>query len=128
MAQHLLHQTVPHRHTAGDGQMSAHRPRQPQEPDQARSPAIDLGQAPDEPHRLRAHEDHIHKRARADRRHHADAFRRASDFAGGFFIERGHEFALGDVDEVAAIDDFAREFGKVRAGAGGGGARGVEAG
>ena len=31
-----------------------------------------------------------------------------------------HQPALGDVDEITSVDDFARQFGKIGAGAGGG--------
>jgi hypothetical protein len=115
VADHLLDETVADRHAAGDGDMRADRTRQFEEAQQSRPAAIDFGDAPDQEDDLRDDEDHIENRAWTDRRHHRNALGRRRDFLLGFRVQRAQQSPLGDVDEIAPVDDGAHRLGRLRA-------------
>ena len=110
MPEDLLHEAVADRHAAGDGDMGADGARQFDQPEQAGSTAVDLRDAPHQPHGLCDDENHVQQGARADGRDEADALGRIGDLAAGGVVERRHQRAFGDVDEIAAVDDLARQL------------------
>ena len=67
--------------------------------------AIEPRQLPDQPQRGHEHEQHVDQRARADRGDDRDALRGRRDQPARFLIERRHQFALGELDHVGAVDD-----------------------
>ena len=97
--------------------MGADRARELDEPEEAGPAAVDFGDAPDQAHDLGDDEDDVENRARADRGHERNALGGVGDFALRLVVERPQERALGDVDEVASVDDRARRVLDFRAGA-----------
>ena len=79
-------------------------------PEQARPAAVDFGDAPHEPHDLGDDEHDVEDRARADRGHQRHALGGGGDLAFRLVVERPQQRALGDVDEVAPVDDGARRI------------------
>ena len=59
-------------------------------------------------HDLGDDEHDVENRARADRGHQRNALGGVGDFALRLVVERPQQRALGDVDEVASVDDRAR--------------------
>ena len=57
-------------------------------PEQARPAAVDLRDAPDQPHDLGDDEHDVENRARADRGHERDALGRVGDLALRLLVER----------------------------------------
>ena len=108
MADDLLQKTVADRHAAGDGDMGADRARKLDEAEEAGPAAVDFGDAPDEAHDLGDDEHDVENRARADRGDQRNALGGLGDFALRPLVERPEQRALGDVDEVAPVDDRAR--------------------
>ena len=88
--------------------MGADRARELDEAQKARPAAIDLGDAPDQPHDLADDEHDVENRARTDRGHQRHALRGGGDLGFRLQVERTQQRALGDVDEVAPVDDRAR--------------------
>ena len=124
MADELLHQTVPRRHAAGDGDVGGDRAGELEKAEQAGPAAIDFRDSAHEIHRLRRDKDHVENRTRADSGDDADGLRRLGDGAADLQIERMQQLALGEIDQIAPVDDFARQprdfgAGGCRAGAGG---------
>ena len=78
------------------------------EAEQARPAAVNLGDAPHEPHDLGDDEHHVENGARADRGHERHALGGGGDLALRLVVEGPQKRALGDVDEVAPVDDRAR--------------------
>ena len=90
--------------------MRGNRAQEFQKAEQTRPAAVDHRDAPDEPCRLRPDEDDVDDRARRKRRHHGNPFGRARDFAPHVQVERLDKGALGNVDEIAPVDDVTRNF------------------
>jgi Dolichyl-phosphate-mannose-protein mannosyltransferase len=107
MAEHLLDQAVARRHAAGDGDMGNDMTHQGDHAERARPSAVQPRQLPDQAQRGREHEQHIDQSARADRGDDRDALRGGRDQAARLLIERRHQFAFGQPDQVGAIDDVA---------------------
>src|SRR5450756_2987108 len=114
MADELLQWAVADRHASGDRDMRADRARELEEAQEPGPAAIDLSDAPDEIDDLRDDEDDVEDGARADRRDHRDAFGRRRDLALDFGVERAQQRALGNVDEIASVDDRAGGFNRLR--------------
>jgi len=103
-----LQHAIADRHAAGDDEMRANRARQLDEPQQPRPPAVDLGDAPRQPHDLRRDENDVENRARRKRRHQRNPLGRRGDLGAGASVERLDQRPLGDLDEIAPVDDFGR--------------------
>ena len=110
MADELLDEAVADRHAPRDREMRDNRAQQLEKAEQARPAAIDDRDAPDKSYRLRPDEDNVDDRARRKRRHHGHALCRARDFPPYLQVQRPDKRALGNVDEIAAVDDVARNF------------------
>ncbi len=64
------------------------------------------------------HEEHVDGGARADGGHHRDALGGGADEAARLLVERTHQLALGEPDQVAAVDDVVEMALQPRPGAG----------
>src|SRR6202035_2110051 len=78
--------------------------------EQARPAAVDLGDAPYQPHDLGDHEHDVENGAWADRGHERHTLGGGGDLALRLVVEGTQKRALGDVDEVAPVDDRAHCF------------------
>ena len=106
--------------------MRADRFQDPQEAERRRAPAVNFRDPPHKPHRLRGDEQKIDNGARTDGGDDGHALGCACDFISNAIIKRQDEFALGDVDEIASVDDLAGEVFHMGASARGVGARAVQ--
>ena len=97
--------------------MGADRAGELDEAQEARPAAVDLGDAPHQPHDLGDDEHDVENRARADRGHERHPLGGGGDLALRLVVEGPQERALSDVDEVAPVDDRARRFLDLRSGA-----------
>ena len=101
---------VADRHAAGDGDMGADRARELDEAEEAGPAAVDFGDPPHQAHDLGDDEHDVEHRARADRGHQRHALGGGGDFALRLVVERPQQRALGDVDEIASVDDRPRRI------------------
>ena len=88
--------------------------RQAQAADEPWPAPIQPGDRAQHPQVLDQHVEHGDPDHRADRRHHADALGRGKDGAPRFLIERHHQLAVGERQEVAGLQDRAFVLGKAR--------------
>ena len=105
VAEHLLDQAVACRHAAGDGEVRDDVAHQTDRSERARTSAVEPRQLPDHPQRRHEHEQNVDQCARADRGNDRNPLRRRRDQPARLLIERRHQFALGQLDHVGAVDD-----------------------
>ena len=105
VANDLLEQAVGDRDAARHGEVRDHLPEQPQHADGAGPAAIKHRKFPDQCQRVDQHEQHVNRSARADGCDKRDALRRRQHQPPRLGVERLHQFALGELDPVAAVDD-----------------------
>ncbi len=110
MAHHLLDETIADRDPAGNGEMGDDGTRDSEEAEKAGPPAVNLGDAPHQTYSLCRDENHVEQSAWAQSCDERHALGRGSDFALRGSIERDNERAFGNVDEIAAVDDFIAEL------------------
>ena len=85
--------------------MRDHLAHQADHAERAGPPAIEQGELSDQPQRCREHEQHVDQRAGADGGDDRHPLRGGRDQPPCLFIERAHQFALGELDHVGAVDD-----------------------
>ena len=122
----LLQQRVADRDAAGDGEMRADRARELEKAEQARPSAVNFRDASHQHDRLTGDEKHVEQRARADGGDDRHALGGVGDLAPRLFVERRDEIALGEVDEIASVDDLLQIVDDQRARAAGVGAIFIE--
>ena len=93
--------------------MAEHLPCQPKQAERPRPAGIDAGDRPQQPRAGDEHEDDVDQRARTDRGDQRDPPRRLRHLRLGERIERGHQAALGDGEEIARSQQLRRMGGKL---------------
>ena len=111
VADQLLQQAVADRHAAGDGDMGADRARQLDEAEEAGPTTVDFGDPPLTRHAIWATTNRTSSTARGLIAVTSDTRLAAvCDFALRLVVERSQQRPLGDVDEIASVDDRAHRI------------------